>query len=227
MLNHIQIRLLGKKWLNTIVWKLRTLSAVGLFKTTVGGIKVCEEKQFRNPAYDGSDISRKCADVIKTKAYEELDDYLVYLQDNKLVRVSKKNGEEKDIAVDVFWDFKYNVCAWKDRVYFVNCADYAKYICSINVQTMEEEKIECIGEASDNVSDRKLQANGNYVIYSTSIENKRRIACYNSKDKTTTVLSLLNPADKHEMKVSNFYLAGNDLYFKVLYCYNEKLPVSG
>lgn len=182
-----------------------------------GGIEMCEEKEFTYPIYDGNDISRECADVIKTEDYIELDDYLIYLQENKLVRVSKGTGEEKDIAEDIALDFKYNVCAWRDRVYFADYANGAECICSINVQTLEKEKIECIGKRAERTTDRKLQANDKYLLYSSFVENKRRIVCYDLKNKTTTLLSLLHPVNKYEMEESNFYLAGSDLYFKVLF----------
>lgn len=183
-----------------------------------------EELEIGTPVYDGSDISRKCADVIKTKAYIELDNYLVYLKDKELVRVSKKTGEEKnvDVVVGLFLDLKDNVCAWRNRVYFVNSANYKTYICSIDVETMEEEKIEYIGETFEYASDRKLKVNGNYVIYRTRIEKEKRLVCYNIEDKTTTLLSFLHPERGYEMDVNYFYLAGDDIFFKAhgVYKYN-------
>lgn len=168
------------------------------------------------------EISQVCADRVNAQTYAELDEYLVYLEEqekNAYYKVHKLTGECKLVwknseSKNIFAEEAF--CGAGDKIYIfaVNERNTEKYILEINVDTGEEKRIDFVYAEGSSVFGTSLdtikpQCSRKYLIYNTTVQESGALVCVNLKTFASTVLTNNN---KIPFYAEEFYLMGNLIY---------------
>ena len=174
------------------------------------------EKPVSTKCYDGTDICKECADVVRGEAYIELDDYLVCKDKEKLMKVSKEDGSmnKLDISIKGYFDWTENVCGWGQKLCYIDANDKGtSWIYKLNVDTGECEKIEFCGNVAERNHHGNIRMNEKYIIYKSMFDGKTRVFCYDFKTRKTAMMNWIHPKYDYQLEVKNYYLLNDDIYF--------------
>lgn len=167
-----------------------------------------KEHQIIRLYYDGKDICKKCADTIGIKKYIELDNYLVYSdENNNLVKISKATGEKSSVGLEADID---KCKGWGEWIYYYFSADTMFELFRFNVETSYTERIEFEKEICVD-----FQMNDEYLIY--FVDDDSALMCFNLIDETTQSIETNDgvPFSKQ------FYLVGDKIYCNMLEALHE------
>lgn len=174
------------------------------------------EKQVEVKHYDGTDICKECADVVRGEVYIEIDDYLVCKDEEKLMKVSKEDGSTNklDVSIKGYFDWTENVCGWGQNLFYIDAnAKGTSWIYKLNLDTMEDEKIEFCGSVTDRNHHGDIQVNDKYIIYKSVFDGKTQVFCYDFEKRKTLMMKWIHPKYDYQLEVKHYYLLNDDLYF--------------
>lgn len=177
------------------------------------------EKQVVVKRYDGTDICKECADVVRGEAYIEIDDYLVCKDKEKLMKVSKEDGSTNklDVSIKGYFDWTENVCGWGQNLFYIDAnAKGTSWIYKLNIDTGEKEKIEFCGNVADRNYHGNIQANNKYMIYKSVVDGKTRVFCYELEKRITLMMEWIHPKYDYQLEVKNYYLLNDNIYFSTV-----------
>ncbi|MBM6753048.1 hypothetical protein H6A65_16430 [Mediterraneibacter glycyrrhizinilyticus] len=158
-----------------------------------------KERQIIRLYYDGKDICKKCADMIGIKKYIELDNYLVYSDENyKLVKISKATGEKSSVGLEADID---KCKGWGEWIYYYVSVDTMLELFRFNIETAYTEQIEFEKEVCVD-----FQMNDEYLIY--FVDDDSTLMCFNLIDETTQTIKTNEGVSYGEQ----FYLVGDKIY---------------
>lgn len=197
-------------------------------------------------------ISQVCADIVNTHKYVELNEYLVYIEEDNnnytYYKVHKKTGEKIKIRESNQKIF----CGTGNKIYIfeidedgIGYTDTNNEILEINIDTNEVKKIEIIliregnYDGYDLVQEERIkpQCNKEYLVYGSVIREEKVIVSVDLKTYKSKVLSdnkgVMISVDSFVLNENNLYYISDILPYKsgmrspyYLYCYNLKENVS-